>query len=60
MAAIRILQERLNKPKVITIIQAPSPPPDSTIIKRDSPIIKRDTLVYAVWFDDDGLVYKVC
>jgi hypothetical protein len=58
MAAIRILQERLNKSQVkseftqITGIRTPPPPPDS-------PIIKKDTPVYAVWFDDDGLVYKV-
>jgi hypothetical protein len=59
MAAIRILQEQLNKSQVKSEfsqtngIRTPSRRPDSLIIEPRTP-------VYAVWFDDDGLVYKVC
>jgi hypothetical protein len=64
MAAIRILQERSNKSQVkheyaqtSKIPKSPEPPsrPPSY-----STIIKPGTHVYAVWYNDDGLVYQVC
>jgi hypothetical protein len=73
MAAIRILQDRSFKPPVKfeyaqtdPEVQAPtssstSESSGSTSIRESDPILIRPgTTVYAVWSDDDGLVYKVC
>ncbi|CAF1389296.1 unnamed protein product [Adineta ricciae] len=42
---------RKPKPKPEPVVVSPSPPPKS-------PRIENDTEVYAVWSEDDGLVYK--
>ncbi len=76
MGAIRILQEQPPKPPVkeegAQTIRIPPPPPtpppsrthrsDSLVSSspRDPKLIQPNTHVYAVWFDDDGLVYEVC
>ncbi|CAF5176990.1 unnamed protein product, partial [Rotaria magnacalcarata] len=61
MNAIRILQERPNKPKYsddntqTARIPSPSPPPPPSPLLS---FIEPKTLVYAVWHDDDELVYE--
>jgi hypothetical protein len=75
MAAIIILQTRPTKPQVKAEHTQtaekpkpplPPPPPPPPLPSPPPPVpieispIKPPTEVYAVWFDDDGFVYKVC
>ena len=73
MGAIRILQERPIKSQVkveyaqTVQTKTPTPPPSEhppislpSTSESDPLIIKPDTHVYAIWLDDDGLVYEVC
>ncbi len=71
MNAIKLLQERTPKtstkfkstqiPEISlkpVIIDHKPPKPTSPKLPKD--FIKRNTSVYALWFEDDKLVYEVC
>ncbi len=54
-------------PKLTPLVEIPAPitipfptPTSSSTSSSDSMIIKPKTHVYALWSDDDGLVYEVC
>jgi hypothetical protein len=52
-------------PRIVTPPPGPvTPRPKSvgsqTELARPPPAIKTGTEVYAIWFEDDGLAYKVC